>query len=137
MAQMDTSLGIRLLGVGVANFVTAAQEELFELEAEQASISEDLQAQPVSHALRRRHGWTPGEDVEHDEMGRGWVWGSGRGLVTVRFETRHTPIGPVRTLPADDPALHKADPLPMEWEVKQVEPHEEDLWQDPEGTPEA
>jgi DNA polymerase-4 len=44
-------------------------------------------------------------DVEHDEMGRGWVWGSGRGIVTVRFETAETEPGPVRSYPADDPAL--------------------------------
>ena len=34
-----------------------------------------------------RPAWSPGMDVVHDEMGRGWVWGSGRGVVTVRFET--------------------------------------------------
>ena len=48
----------------------------------------------------------PGAEVEHDEHGRGWVWGSGLGVVTVRFETRRTGIGPVRSLRADDPALH-------------------------------
>jgi oligopeptidase B len=46
-------------------------------------------------------------DVVHDEHGRGWVWGSGRGVVTVRFETRETPAGPVRSFPADDEALHR------------------------------
>ena len=30
--------------------------------------------------------WRPGQDVSHREHGAGWVWGSGRGLVTVRFE---------------------------------------------------
>ena len=39
-------------------------------------------------------------------MGRGWVWGSGRGVVTVRFETAETPAGPVRSYADDDPALH-------------------------------
>ena len=43
--------------------------------------------------------------VPHDH-GRGWVWGSGRGVVTVRFETAETPSGPVRSFAADDPALH-------------------------------
>ena len=49
--------------------------------------------------------WWPGMDVVHDDLGRGWVWGAGRGIVTVRFETAETPPGPVRSLPADDPAL--------------------------------
>ena len=44
-------------------------------------------------------------DVEHAEHGPGWVWGSGVGRVTVRFETAETGPGPVRTLRADDPAL--------------------------------
>jgi DNA polymerase IV len=49
-------------------------------------------------------------DVEHDQYGRGWVWGSGLGRVTVRFETRQTPPGPVRTFAYDDPALHRVEP---------------------------
>ena len=46
----------------------------------------------------------------HDELGAGWVWGRGLGRVTVRFEGPRTAPGPVRTLAADDPALHPADP---------------------------
>ena len=38
-------------------------------------------------------------------MGRGWVWGSGRGVVTVRFETAETGPGPVRSYPIDEPDL--------------------------------
>ena len=49
--------------------------------------------------------WRPGADVVHETYGPGWVWGSGRGRVTVRFETRNTPPGPVRTFAEDDPAL--------------------------------
>jgi DNA polymerase IV len=54
--------------------------------------------------------WWPGQDVRHDQLGSGWVWGRGLGRVTVRFEGPRTPPGPVRTLAADDPALHPADP---------------------------
>ena len=44
-------------------------------------------------------------DVVHDEHGRGWVWGSGVGRVTVRFETAETPAGPGADVRGDDPAL--------------------------------
>ena len=54
---------------------------------------------------RDKPGWSPGMDVVHDEMGRGWVWGSGRGVVTVRFETAETPAGPVSSYADDDPPL--------------------------------
>jgi DNA polymerase-4 len=55
--------------------------------------------------------------VVHDEHGRGWVWGAGKGVVTVRFETADTPPGPVRTFPVDDPALTRwHHPLPEDAE---------------------
>ena len=54
------------------------------------------------HAVPR---WITGADADHDDYGRGWVWGSGRGQVTIRFESRNTPPGPVRTFAIDDPAL--------------------------------
>jgi DNA polymerase-4 len=44
-------------------------------------------------------------DVVHEEHGRGWVWGSGRGVVTVRFETAETGPGRVLSFPIADPAL--------------------------------
>ncbi len=53
--------------------------------------------------------WLPGRDVFHDLHGQGWVWGSKRGLVTIRFETRDSGPGPIRTVPSDDPALHPAN----------------------------
>lgn len=63
-------------------------------------------AEPSEESLGRfSDQWPSGSDVEHDEHGRGWVWGSGRGVVTVRFETAETPPGPVRSFKADDPAL--------------------------------
>ena len=66
---------------------------------------------------RRGHRWLPGIDVEHDTYGRGWVWGSGLGRVTVRFESWQTGPGPIRTFAETDPALHRADPLPYRPEV--------------------
>lgn len=106
--------GFRLLGVGVAGLTQAAQEELFEPDAVGAvttsstSVAEDPSIRP--RWLAR---FTPGADVEHDEHGRGWVWGAGLGRVTVRFETALTGPGPVRTFRTDDPALHLAGPRPL------------------------
>ncbi|WP_411742064.1 DNA polymerase IV [Raineyella sp. W15-4] len=57
---------------------------------------------------RRAPRWLPGADVVHDEMGPGWIWGTGLGRVTVRFETAETGPGPVRTYALGDPALHLA-----------------------------
>jgi DNA polymerase-4 len=102
-----TAGGVRLLGVGVSGLADWIQEDLF---GESAAV-EDAPAGPEPAApLRRRPEWAPGMDVMHDELGRGWVWGSGRGVVTVRFETATTPPGPVRSYAADDPALRAWPP---------------------------
>ena len=49
-------------------------------------------------------------DVVHDDHGRGWVWGAGRGIVTVRFETAETPPGPVRSLAGRRPVAQPMAP---------------------------
>ena len=118
LAGLDVREGVRLLGVGVANFTLAAQEELFGLEGGEAPRSgqdETITSTEQVPERRRRSGeWSPGSEVEHPEHGRGWVWGSGLGRVTVRFETRHTGIGPVRTFRVDDEQLTRPDgPLPL------------------------
>jgi DNA polymerase-4 len=99
---LDVRGGVRLLGVGVAGLVEVAQEPLFDLEAPAtARVVEEAEA-PVS---RRPRDWMPGADVLHAEFGPGWVWGSGLGRVTVRFETADSGPGPVRTFAVDDAAL--------------------------------
>ncbi|TCJ30915.1 DNA polymerase IV [Nocardioides jejuensis] len=100
LADLDTSGGVRLLGVGVSGLADWVQDDLFGAVAE-AEPEEELPEVPS----RMRAQWWPGQDVEHAEMGRGWVWGAGRGVVTVRFETAETGPGPVRSYPADDPDL--------------------------------
>ncbi len=102
LADLDTSGGVRLLGVGVSGLADWVQEDLFG-ETADAADEEPLPEAEVPHHSRRT--WAPGMDVEHAEHGRGWVWGSGRGVVTVRFETAATPAGPVRSFRADDPDL--------------------------------
>ena len=98
---VDVGGGVRLAGVGVSGFTESAQEELFEIEDEAPAVEEarDL----VRPRLARR--FVPGADVVHAEYGPGWVWGSGLGRVTVRFETAATAAGPVRTFAEDDPLL--------------------------------
>jgi len=103
LTELDTTGGVRLLGVGVSGLADWIQDDLFgETEADDDEELRSLSALPDPTDARS---WVPGMDVVHDELGRGWVWGSGRGIVTVRFETADTPPGPVRSLPADDPAL--------------------------------
>ncbi|MGJ6981428.1 DNA polymerase IV [Aestuariimicrobium soli] len=138
LAGLDLREGVRLLGIGVSGFVGAAQEELFEVESDDSGVvtssvtgsaadgsGGDGQADERSvdqhrggpFGRRRDRGFMPGVEVEHDELGRGWVWGTGLGRVTVRFETRLTPHGPVRSFLDDDPQLTRAvDLLPMAWE---------------------
>ncbi|KRE96122.1 DNA polymerase IV [Nocardioides sp. Soil774] len=105
LGDLDTTGGVRLLGVGVSGLADWVQEDLFG-----ESTDEDDVEEVVLPPQQRSRTWAPGADVVHDEMGRGWVWGSGSGVVTVRFETADTPPGPVRSFRSDDPALHRVEP---------------------------
>lgn len=115
LGEVDVRVGVRLLGIGVSNFTTAAQERLFGDDPVLSTTSSvGAEEDDVELSGVRGHGFHPGADVSHDEWGRGWVWGSGLGRVTVRFETRDTGPGPVRTFAVDDAALRAVniDPLP-------------------------
>ncbi|WP_375431557.1 DNA polymerase IV [uncultured Friedmanniella sp.] len=108
LEALDLTNGVRLLGVGVAGLTDVLQEELFadddDLVLRNPSTTQGFSTQE-SEPPPEEPQWRPGADVEHDEHGRGWVWGSGLGRVTVRFETRDTGPGPVATFRSDDPAL--------------------------------
>jgi DNA polymerase IV len=118
LADAGAEGGLRLLGVGVSGLSLYAQGDLFaeglladDAEPVPAETAADEAPSDVPEAelpVERR--WWPGQDVRHEDLGAGWVWGRGLGRVTVRFEGPLTPPGPVRTLAADDPALQPADP---------------------------
>jgi len=125
--QVETTGGVRLLGVGVSQLADYTQEDLFaQLEREEREEREDRErreehpgpaasrpaaaAEPEEPAVRR---WLPGQDVTHTEHGPGWVQGSGVGRVTIRFETPYGPPGRVRTFAIDDPQLAPSTALPL------------------------
>lgn len=129
LEAVDTTGGVRLLGVGVTGLADFTQEDLFAqaADARQAVADEaedgadDALDEPVTAeeaaeeradrlAARR---WPAGHDVRHEVHGHGWVQGSGVGRVTVRFEEPGERPGRVRTFRVDDPQLQPADPLPL------------------------
>ncbi len=114
--SVDTTGGVRLLGVGVSGLADYTQEDLFAQAA--GARAETAAEEPADQAAQEpsepaeRH-WPAGHDVRHAEYGHGWVQGSGLGRVTVRFETPHSAPGRVRTFRIDDPDLQPAEPLPL------------------------
>ncbi|MFB8090220.1 DNA polymerase IV [Streptomyces sp. NPDC055992] len=133
LESVDTTGGVRLLGVGVTGLADFTQEDLFAQAAGEraaAALPEDAdagpqgdagdregkgEAEPVSEAAEQlaARRWPAGHDVRHEAHGHGWVQGSGVGRVTVRFEEPGSAPGRVRTFRVDDPALRAADPLPL------------------------
>ncbi|MGW3630903.1 DNA polymerase IV [Streptomyces sp. NPDC005122] len=122
LEAVDTTGGVRLLGVGVSGLADYTQEDLFaqaraaveETAAQEHSDEEGAPAESAAEqvpAAERR--WPAGHDVHHAEYGHGWVQGSGLGRVTVRFETPDSEPGRVRTFRTEDGALEPADPLPL------------------------
>ncbi len=135
LEELDTVGGVRLLGVGVSGLADWVQDDLFadtgtdtEVSPEAVDDEPDTGVEagveagvdagvdtPVEEAgARHATGWYPGMDVVHSVHGRGWVWGSGKGVVTVRFETAESPSGPVRSFPVDAPELARWHPVAPE-----------------------
>jgi DNA polymerase-4 len=119
--SVDTTGGVRLLGVGVSGLADYTQEDLFAQAAGAQAAGAQLegsaaepadQPAPERQAPAERH-WAAGHDIRHTVYGHGWVQGSGLGRVTVRFETPDSRPGRVRTFRIDDPDLRPADPLPL------------------------
>ncbi|WP_418955891.1 DNA polymerase IV [Streptomyces tritici] len=122
LEAVDTTGGVRLLGVGVSGLADYTQEDLFAQAAEAADAAEPAADEGGPAAAEapadepeppRERQWHPGQDVRHAAYGAGWVQGSGVGRVTVRFEEPGSAPGRVRTFPADDPDLEPSEPLPL------------------------
>ncbi|MGW7367529.1 DNA polymerase IV [Streptomyces sp. NPDC054841] len=124
LEAVDTTGGVRLLGVGVSGLADYTQEDLFA----QAAAGEHADEEGTGASEHRPGGeeppqeelppaerrWAAGHDVRHAEYGAGWVQGSGLGRVTVRFEEPWSVVpGRVRTFSVDDPALEPSEPLPL------------------------
>ncbi|MFE6164653.1 DNA polymerase IV [Streptomyces sp. NPDC056486] len=151
LEAVDTTGGVRLLGVGVTGLADYTQEDLFAqaqaAEALEAEAAEALEAEgkPAGETVAQAVGdavevpvvsavsvvpvvaterrWAAGHDVRHAEFGHGWVQGSGLGRVTVRFETPESSVpGRVRTFRTDDPELEPAEPLPLVAASEEPEP---------------
>ncbi|MFC9750554.1 DNA polymerase IV [Streptomyces niveus] len=129
LESLDTTGGVRLLGVGVTGLTDYTQEDLFAqaaADAEAAGAVDEpdpvvVPGEPeprsdtdeVADEVAERH-WPAGHDVRHAEFGAGWVQGSGVGRVTVRFEEPTSTVpGRVRTFRTDDPDLELSEPLPL------------------------
>ncbi|MGW2055957.1 DNA polymerase IV [Streptomyces sp. NPDC001840] len=123
LESVDTTGGVRLLGVGVTGLADFTQEDLFAQAAADRPVPAPAAApapaparpdgsaqEPEAPAERR---FPAGHDVRHTEYGAGWVQGSGLRRVTVRFEEPGSVPGRVRTFWVDDPDLTLSEPLPL------------------------
>ncbi|MCQ1581286.1 DNA polymerase IV [Streptomyces parvus] len=126
LESVDTTGGVRLLGVGVTGLADYTQEDLFAQAADARELAQrdrehhapaaeepvpEPEADSADQLAARR--WPAGHDVHHEEHGHGWVQGSGIGRVTVRFEEPWSAPGRVLTFRIDDPRLRPAAPLPL------------------------
>ncbi|WP_338899440.1 DNA polymerase IV [Streptomyces sp. TG1A-60] len=125
LGSVDTTGGVRLLGVGVSGLADYTQEDLFAQAAGESDLAEEeatavaAQAPVAEESAGGERQWRAGHDVRHVEYGHGWVQGSGLGRVTVRFETPDdVEPGWVRTFRTDDPGLEPAEPLSLRGGVR-------------------
>lgn len=105
LGEVEVSNGVRLLGVGVSGLSDWTQDDLFTVRSDDADSIPEARPEVAVEPDPTIKRWLPGMDVVHAVEGPGWVWGSGLGRVTIRFETADTGPGPVRTFAAEDPDL--------------------------------
>ncbi|WP_046096630.1 DNA polymerase IV [Corynebacterium ulcerans] len=130
---------IRLVGVSLSGLEMARQDVLFpEIDREivqrdsdfEVGVSGAVSTENADHQsagledaqqddlVEESSRWRATQDVRHPELGHGWIQGIGHGKVTVRFETRTTGIGKVRTFDIEDSELQPADPVAsLDWDM--------------------
>jgi DNA polymerase IV len=108
---------IRLVGVGFSGLSEVRQESLFpDLDLVAEDVSDIALPQTLADSAATAPAWRVGDDVAHGDYGHGWLQGAGHGVMTVRFETRSTGPGPVRTFPAETPEIVRANPVDsLDW----------------------
>ena len=107
---------IRLVGVGFSGLSDVRQESLFPDLDQVFEASDSQHTGPAVAAPPVSSGWRIGDDVTHAEFGHGWVQGAGHGVMSVRFETRGSGPGVMRTFADDVPDIQRADPLDsLDW----------------------
>ena len=114
---------IRLVGVGFSGLSDVLQESLFpELDHPEIDHPEldhhGLQSadSALPEPAIENAGWRVGDDLCHPVFGHGWVQGAGHGVVSVRFETRGSGPGVMRTFEIDTAELTSANPVDsLDW----------------------
>ncbi len=117
---------IRLVGVGFSGLSDVLQESLFpELDQRESEAAEPAPAEAIpgqagpgqtEPGQAGHSGWRIGDDIRHPHFGHGWVQGAGHGVVSVRFETRSSGPGLMRTFSLESPELTAADPVDsLDW----------------------
>jgi DNA polymerase-4 len=109
---------IRLVGVGFSGLSDVLQESLFpELDHPEFDHPELESSDPaLPEPAIGKAGWRVGDDLRHPVFGHGWVQGAGHGVVSVRFETRGSGPGVMRTFEIDTAELTSANPVgSLDW----------------------
>jgi DNA polymerase-4 len=108
---------IRLVGVGFSGLSDVRQGSLFpDLDLVAEDVSDTRLPPTLTDLAATPPAWRVGDDVVHAAYGHGWIQGAGHGVMTVRFETRSTGPGTVRTLPEEDHDIERANPVDsLDW----------------------
>lgn len=115
---------IRLVGVGFSGLAEHVQEVMFPELDNVVAVTEDstsdaavADASILPTGRYSNQKWHPTADVHHPEFGHGWVQGSGHGVVSVRFESRSSGPGFMKTFAEDDEDLRNCSAVcSLDWD---------------------